>query len=351
MMVALAAAGVIAVGFLAGASFRSLTRTPTPEDRAVASSDKAFSSQLVEDVMEPSVDQTRATPRSQPPAVADLAPEAALPEAAPTATTRPKRTPKPAPAKAPKGAMGESPVVGSQVASTQEDMPAVIVAPVAPVPSDPWTMDAQGVLRVDQARLAAPASYLQLLREWGIEVDMEPFSEASPADVALYDMRAMVGQLDFKTYSTEELDSALKLDLPIMIKHGAGVLGSAPTAAIVRRFGDRLEVADPQNGLKEFTLEELAARVQEIIVMYPDPHRLTGLKSGDTGAGVETLQRALTSFGALEGKVDGIFGPQVRQALREFQKVEGLTASGKVDAATAALISSRIEPARPRLSS
>lgn len=350
LLMVLAAVGVIAVGFLAGASFRSLTRARTPEDRAVAASDVAFSSQLVEDVMEPSADQRAATPAPTP-LVADPVPEVLAPEPEIPAVTAeptpvpPKRTPQPNRTPPP------PPVEPAPAMDGPETPSAPSAAPAIAAPVDPWDTDPQGVLRIDRAELAAPASYLQMLRQWGIEVDLEPFSGAPAEDVALYDMKAMVGQLDFETYSTEQLDSALTFDLPIMIRHGAGVVGSAPTAAVIRRSGNRIEIADPQNGLLEMTLDELAGKVEEAVVMYHDPHQLTGLKSGDTGEGVKTLQRALASFGTLEGKIDGIFGPQVRRAVREFQRAEGLKVSGTVDAATAAIINNRIDPSRPRLSS
>lgn len=354
LMMALAAVGVIAVGFLAGASFRSLTRARTPEDRAVAASDRAFSSQLVEDVMETSADQKRATPRPTPavatpvPTATEAQPEipAVTPEPTPppptptpTPTPRPQRTKRPAPPE-------PAPAAGGAETMSDQAPPSASATAV-----EPWATDPQGVLRVDRAELAAPATYLQLLRQWGIEVDLEPFSGAPAEQVALYDMTAMVGQLDFRTYTTEQLNSALTFDLPIMIRHGAGVVGSAPTAAVLRRSGDRVEIADPQNGLKEVELDALAETVEEAVVMYHDPHGLTGLENGDTGESVETLQRTLTSLGMHEGKIDGIFGPQVREAVRSFQRAEGLSVTGEVDAATAALINSRIDPDRPGLSS
>jgi Putative peptidoglycan binding domain len=54
----------------------------------------------------------------------------------------------------------------------------------------------------------------------------------------------------------------------------------------------------------------------------------TTLKSGDTGAQVKLLQRALVALGYSPGTPDGSFGPATKQALIAFQTAQGLTADG-----------------------
>jgi peptidoglycan hydrolase-like protein with peptidoglycan-binding domain len=49
---------------------------------------------------------------------------------------------------------------------------------------------------------------------------------------------------------------------------------------------------------------------------------------------VRELQKILKGKGFDAGAVDGIIGPRTQQALRDFQKSEGLTASGNPDKAT-----------------
>jgi peptidoglycan hydrolase-like protein with peptidoglycan-binding domain len=62
-----------------------------------------------------------------------------------------------------------------------------------------------------------------------------------------------------------------------------------------------------------------------------------GLAIGATGAKVTTLQKALIAAGVpVHGGADGAFGPATKAALVAYQRWNGLTASGKVDAATAA---------------
>jgi SH3 domain-containing YSC84-like protein 1 len=49
----------------------------------------------------------------------------------------------------------------------------------------------------------------------------------------------------------------------------------------------------------------------------------------------KTLQEALKAKGFYDGGVDGIVGPKTREALRDYQKSEGLPVTGRLDAATA----------------
>lgn len=63
---------------------------------------------------------------------------------------------------------------------------------------------------------------------------------------------------------------------------------------------------------------------------------VTGLSRGARGDSVRTVQQALVNQGvSVRGGVDGIFGPGTESAVKSFQKAQGLTATGVVDAATA----------------
>jgi len=58
------------------------------------------------------------------------------------------------------------------------------------------------------------------------------------------------------------------------------------------------------------------------------------LSPGAAGAAVRRLQRALRRTPNLGLAVDGVFGPLVEAAVKDFQQGAGLTASGIVDAPT-----------------
>ncbi len=52
------------------------------------------------------------------------------------------------------------------------------------------------------------------------------------------------------------------------------------------------------------------------------------------------LQRALKKAGFISGKLDGRMGPQTREALRAFQRANGLTADGMIGLKTIKALSS-----------
>lgn len=62
------------------------------------------------------------------------------------------------------------------------------------------------------------------------------------------------------------------------------------------------------------------------------------LKMGSSGSQVRTLQTKLNNWGYNAGKVDGIFGSSTREAVKRFQRKNGLTADGIVGAKTAAAL-------------
>ena len=70
------------------------------------------------------------------------------------------------------------------------------------------------------------------------------------------------------------------------------------------------------------------------------------LKPGDTGAEVETLQKALVKIGAAPSlTVDGKYGAGTQAAVTAFQQSNGLTADGVVGQETAAAINAALAQA------
>ena len=54
------------------------------------------------------------------------------------------------------------------------------------------------------------------------------------------------------------------------------------------------------------------------------------IKQGSTGETVKTIQRKLKNWGYYKGAVDGVFGSQTKEAVRYFQRKNGLTVDGIV---------------------
>lgn len=73
------------------------------------------------------------------------------------------------------------------------------------------------------------------------------------------------------------------------------------------------------------------------------------LRTGDLGAEVEDLQRALARHGFSPGDIDGSFGPATRAAVVRFQRAKGLEADGVVGANTWRALGGAVvaPPARP----
>lgn len=85
---------------------------------------------------------------------------------------------------------------------------------------------------------------------------------------------------------------------------------------------------DPANGV--LTAETLTALNSGSAVSKPANTMVGGtLSSGSYGEAVEVLQQDLKDTYYYYGKVDGIFGPDVAQALKAFQSSTGLAADGK----------------------
>lgn len=67
------------------------------------------------------------------------------------------------------------------------------------------------------------------------------------------------------------------------------------------------------------------------------------LRKGDSGSEVRTLQAKLIQWGYLSGTTDGIFGSKTEEAVKYFQRRNGLTADGIVGASTAAALGIRLQ--------
>ena len=65
------------------------------------------------------------------------------------------------------------------------------------------------------------------------------------------------------------------------------------------------------------------------------PAQAAALRRGSRGDDVTTLQKKLRNWGYYSGSVDGIFGAQTEEAVKYFQRKNGLTPDGVVGQATA----------------
>lgn len=61
-------------------------------------------------------------------------------------------------------------------------------------------------------------------------------------------------------------------------------------------------------------------------------------RQGNTGSTVRTIQRKLKNWGYYTGSVDGIFGPKTKEAVKYFQRKNGLAVDGVVGNKTLAAL-------------
>lgn len=85
--------------------------------------------------------------------------------------------------------------------------------------------------------------------------------------------------------------------------------------------------------LKHFLVLVLAMTVL-LCAVTPVSHA-ESLRRGSRGELVTTLQKRLKTWGYYTGNVDGVFGSQTEQAVKYFQRKNGLAADGIVGPATA----------------
>jgi peptidoglycan hydrolase-like protein with peptidoglycan-binding domain len=124
-----------------------------------------------------------------------------------------------------------------------------------------------------------------------------------------------------------------------------GIYGPA-TANAVRIFQSRRGL--PVTGEVDAITAQALASPDALVVVAPvtggnagATRSFTGLGPGSVGNNVRALQQALIAAGVrVNGGADGIFGPATTTALKEFQRRQGLSASGTVNQATADMLAS-----------
>ena len=78
--------------------------------------------------------------------------------------------------------------------------------------------------------------------------------------------------------------------------------------------------------------------VNSIIISQAQSAQAATYRVGSTGSEVRTIQTKLKNWGYYDGSVDGIFGSGTKEAVKYFQRTNGLSADGIVGSATAAAL-------------
>ena len=80
----------------------------------------------------------------------------------------------------------------------------------------------------------------------------------------------------------------------------------------------------------------LALAALMLIALLAAPALAAVLEVGSSGSDVTAVQKRLIQWGYLTGSADGKYGAKTRDAVKAFQRKNGLTADGRVGPATAA---------------
>ena len=78
--------------------------------------------------------------------------------------------------------------------------------------------------------------------------------------------------------------------------------------------------------------------VNIIIIVLAQDAAATSYRRGSTGDTVIQIQKKLKNWGYYDGTIDGVFGLKTEEAVKAFQKKNGLTADGVVGAKTLAAL-------------
>ena len=80
-----------------------------------------------------------------------------------------------------------------------------------------------------------------------------------------------------------------------------------------------------------------------VLLMAANAVAATVIRYGDTGDMVKTIQTKLKNWGYYDGAVDGVFGTSTQEAVKYFQRQNGLTVDGVVGSATARALGLTLE--------
>lgn len=86
-------------------------------------------------------------------------------------------------------------------------------------------------------------------------------------------------------------------------------------------------------------MKKLVSLIMVLVTLFLTPSEILALsRRGSTGTEVRNIQTRLKQWGYLNGSVDGIYGAKTEEAVKKFQRNNGLTPDGIAGPATLAKI-------------
>lgn len=89
----------------------------------------------------------------------------------------------------------------------------------------------------------------------------------------------------------------------------------------------------------DIIMKKLVSLIMVLVTLFLTPSEILALsRRGSTGTEVRNIQTRLKQWGYLNGSVDGIYGAKTEEAVKKFQRNNGLTPDGIAGPATLAKI-------------
>jgi len=212
-----------------------------------------------------------------------------------------------------------------------------------------WQYDEDKICRVNNSAYSYPASIITWLRLWNIEVDLEEFKKLGDPTIKGLDL-SMRGKFGLRKWAADNnLDKAIKYDLPFLIVFSMPPEKTSPVVVLMRVEGASLTIADPAWGIRTISKDSLANRIRECLFLYSDPHGLYNILKGEESERVKALQEYLKKRSYFHGDVTGIFDMKTENAVRNFQRYHKFQPTGLLDDETVLILSTRMYAKRPRL--
>lgn len=130
--------------------------------------------------------------------------------------------------------------------------------------------------------------------------------------------------------------------------NATGTGGQAPDSTSNTGFWETTNTNPPVNQTQQPTASPTPFTPTATPYVSPSPTPKASLSIGDKGENVRALQQQLKTLGYLTGSVDGDFGKATEDAVKEFQKVNGLTQDGKAGKNTLDKLNSSSAKEKPK---
>ena len=201
----------------------------------------------------------------------------------------------------------------------------LLIGVIAIIIIAPGTMEAKEKLAIELAATPTPTADVRSM----LQVTIDPYHTPSPTPLLL--------KLGAQNDEVRRLQQRLK-ELGFYTGEVDGQFGQGTQAAVILFQTQHGLTADGIAG--EGTRTRLYSQSAQTFIPTPTPAPTAAglLKKGDDGEAVSLMQERLKELGYYNGSVDGDFGGGTEEAVRLFQRQNGLDVDGSAGKMTFALL-------------